>query len=269
MKRYLIFGLLLATMFSVGVVLAAKPERGLATVNPSGGQAMVFIPSRAIEIAPGIFSLGTALDHNGKEVEGYAYIDYKKGFAKPSRGGSGATASCYSFLANGAKWKTTESYVVASDIDAILTGKDFETWDTQVAFDVFGTRDLNSVADGADTVSPDNKNEIMWGNIDSPGAIAVTIVWGVFGGKPSERALVEYDVVFDNTDFVWGDATVNPSVMDFENIATHEFGHAAGLADLYQPSCSEQTMYGYANYGEIKKRDLEIGDIAGIKALYK
>jgi len=37
---------------------------------------------------------------------------------------------------------------------------------------------------------------------------------------------------------------------------------------LYNDLCSEQTMYGYAGYGETKKRDLNDGDIAGIKNLY-
>ena len=57
--------------------------------------------------------------------------------------------------------------------------------------------------------------------------------------------------------------------MDLQNIATHEFGHGAGLDDLYEDSCSEETMYGYAENGETKKRTLGSGDIAGIVELYK
>jgi len=57
--------------------------------------------------------------------------------------------------------------------------------------------------------------------------------------------------------------------MDFPNIATHELGHSFGLNDLYTDGCSTQTMYGYADYGEIDKRDLEDGDIQGIWELYK
>ena len=72
--------------------------------------------------------------------------------------------------------------------------------------------------------------------------------------------------MYDDADFDWGIAEAGK--MDFENIATHELGHAVGLGDLYTSECSEQTMYGYAGYGEIKKRDLEAGDIAGITKLY-
>ena len=55
--------------------------------------------------------------------------------------------------------------------------------------------------------------------------------------------------------------------MDFDNIATHELGHSVGMADLYN-TCTDETMYGYSTAGEIKKRDLNIGDINGINSLY-
>jgi len=56
--------------------------------------------------------------------------------------------------------------------------------------------------------------------------------------------------------------------MDLQNIATHELGHGVGLGDLYITACSEETMYGYSNYGETKKRTLNAGDIMGIQKLY-
>ena len=56
--------------------------------------------------------------------------------------------------------------------------------------------------------------------------------------------------------------------MDLENIATHELGHSIGLGDLYTSSCAQETMYGYADFGEISKRDLNSGDILGISKLY-
>ena len=72
-----------------------------------------------------------------------------------------------------------------------------------------------------------------------------------------------------NTDYSWSlDASLEPTKMDFDNIATHELGHAFGLADLYTSSCSIQTMFGYSTEGEISKRTLEQGDIKGIQTLY-
>jgi len=109
---------------------------------------------------------------------------------------------------------------------------------------------------------------VMFAAIDDPGVIAVTITWGVFSGPPSGRELVEWDQVYDDVDFAWGDADTNTSAMDLLNIAVHEIGHAAGLAhpDL---TCTDETMYAYAAEGETKKRDLNAGDIAGIRDIYE
>lgn len=255
----------LLTIFSL-LVFTAPVFAVPATVVPSG--ETVNVPITAVIRSP-VISLGTAVDKSsGKVVEGYAIIHYKNNnagnFAKGAK-----TPACYAFLSKGARWKTTEPYAVGSGIDALAVARDLETWDSQVAFEVFGSQNTASTTDGADTLAPDNKNEIMWGDVSTPGAIAVAIVWGIFSGPLQYRQIVEYDVVFDNIDYTWGDAAINPSVMDFENIATHELGHGAGMADLYQGGCSEETMYGYAGNGEIKKRDLNAGDIAGIKALYR
>lgn len=84
---------------------------------------------------------------------------------------------------------------------------------------------------------------------------------------PPTREIVEFDVLFD-TNYDWGDATVDPTVMDLQNIATHEIGHGVGLDDIYESACSEVTMYGYSTSGETKKRTLEAPDITGVQKLY-
>jgi len=114
--------------------------------------------------------------------------------------------------------------------------------------------------------APDTRNEVSWGNYPTAGVIAVCRMWGVFSGKPSQRQITEFDIMFD-TDYAWGDAKANPTVMDLQNIATHELGHGiAGLDDMYDDT--ELTMYAYSTYGEIKKRDLAQGDINGVQANY-
>lgn len=256
----------------------AASERVSATVNPSG--RTVAIPSTAVEVAPGVFSLGAAVA-DGQAVEGYAIVHPRKAYHhRPGHSagpGSGAGSStCYGFFASGARWKVTEPYVLdtanGDGMPAAFveteTAAAFETWDAQIAFDLFGSRDTGGTVDGADTVSPDDKNEVFFGSISDPGAIAVTIVWGVFRGPAFQRQLVEYDVVFDDADYTWGDATLDASVMDYPNIAIHEFGHAGGLIDIYDSACSEVTMYGYGTEGETKKRTLEPPDITGVRALY-
>ena len=65
-----------------------------------------------------------------------------------------------------------------------------------------------------------------------------------------------------------GEGPIRIKAFDVENIATHEMGHALGLADLYNIVNSELTMYGYASKGETKKMSLESGDIAGVEYIY-
>jgi len=115
---------------------------------------------------------------------------------------------------------------------------------------------------------------MVFANYDDPDVIAVTIIWGYFSGKPSDRRIIEFDILFD-TDFNWGDTGEtsesqlgNTSVMDLWNIATHEIGHGLGLSDLYESTCTEVTMYGYSQEGETKKRTLDQADITAIQKLY-
>lgn len=223
-----------------------------------------------------VFSLGIAIE-NGKIVQGYAIIHYKEGFGKPPWAGKpdGGTDDCYEFLARGAKWKTIEPYIVnpantrGLDAGFIMDNLavNIEKWEIAAGIEILGTGSATSETLVADTQSPDNRNEVYFADIAEPGAIAVTIVWGIFRGPPKQRELVEWDQIYDDFDFDWS-ATGESGKMDFENIATHELGHSVGLDDLYEERCSEQTMYGYADYGETKKRTLEAGDIAGVTELY-
>lgn len=251
---------------------------GLVSVARASSHRTFSLPPHAKKITENLYDLGQAVV-NGRLAQGYAIVHYKNGQShRPNhgKGGSGGT-TCYGFLAKDARWKTTEPYVLnefnnsgmpASFVSSVTSGS-MGTWDNQVAFQVFGSRNTTQAVDGADTSAPDNKNEVYFAGITDPGVIGVTIVWGYFAGPPFARELIEYDMVFDDVDYRWGDATLDPLVMDYQNIATHELGHAAGLADLYESTCSQETMYGYAAGGETKKRDLNTGDIQGIKTLYK
>ena len=211
-------------------------------------------------------------------LEKRTFIHYKKKKknAKPEKKPKPPRkATCYDFLARQAKWKIGESYVV-NPVNNFGLSEPFissaletsvNTWDVQTSFDIFGSGSLDSSA-VVDLTKTDGKNVVAFANYSVDGVIAVTNVWGYFSGPPRLRELVEWDMILD-TDYVWGDGTVDPTVMDLQNIATHELGHSAGLADLYTIECSAQTMYGYSGEGELKKRTLESGDIAGIRALYK
>ncbi len=284
MKKIIVVSLILGVMLmTIGLVVA----------HNKANQRVMNLPAKAIEVAPGVFYLGKAID-KGRIVEGYAMFvkpgtECGNGICEsgenarkcPADCGGGEdpeepdTSSCYEFLAKEAKWKSVEPYIVdptnTRGLNENFVKKnlalDIGKWEDAagVGVDILGD-EISGIVDGADLDSPDNKNEVMFANIDYEGAIAVAIVWGYFGGPPPFRELVEWDMVFDDVDFNWGIGEAEK--MDFENIATHELGHAVGLDDLYKDLCSEQTMYGYATEGETKKRSLESGDITGIRALY-
>ncbi|MBC7225105.1 MAG: matrixin family metalloprotease [Anaerolineae bacterium] len=280
----------------LGVLVLAAMMVTLAGSASAAGRPPVTLPEQAKWVAPGVYYLGTAIDRD-RLVEGYAFVRYKKAFGKPgTECGNGICepgenankcpqdcgggeepdgSSCYSFLARGARWRAVEPYLVdpTNDWDLSPTfvrgnvATDIAKWERSAGMDILGDETSGTV-DGADTESPDGKNELYFGEIAEEGAIAMTIVWGVFRAPPSARQLVEWDQVYDQVDFGWSDSG-ETGRMDFENIATHELGHSVGMGDLYTTDCSEQTMYGYASEGETKKRTLEAGDIAGVRELYQ
>jgi hypothetical protein len=278
-KKITAVNAILGILMSGGVVWA-MPSFEAVHVTKSKNAVNVVIPENAVEITDGVFDLGFAVDSGGRVVQGLAFVHYKKGYEHknqhPAKNGGKTASSCFAHLAKGARWKVTENYRVnpvnTEGIDeAVVRGllaDALGAWDSEVAFNVFGTEEAGAV-DGAEIGNLNEKNEFMFGSIDSAGAIAVTYVWGIFYGPPGGRELVEWDMVFDQDDFVWSaDAVGVSGAMDFLNIAAHEVGHAAGMG---HPSdgCVEETMYRFAGAGEIKKRDLNAGDISGIKALYK
>lgn len=230
-----------------------------------------------------VVDLGQARDpKTGELVEGRAIIHRQDSQAKAKPGG-GTTTKCYGYLASGAKWKTIEPWVVNPTNLSGLNGAfvfdnlalDITKWEDGTDGVIGNGVGVNILGDGsstldmlaADTAAPDGINEVYFGAVDSPGAIAVTIVWGVFSGPTFQRQLVEWDQVYDDVDYPWsGSGETNK--MDFENIATHELGHSVGMADLYNSTCATETMYGYASFGETQKRDLNTGDIKGINGLY-
>jgi len=248
-----------------------------ATNEKSGIGVTVTIPSHAVEVAPGVFQLPDATNVDGRVVQGFMFVDYKNTHAKPpgaGKGGGGGTTKCYSFLASGAKWKTVEPWVVnptnteGLDSNFVLSNlaSSIQKWETASGINILGDGSTTNATLVADTSSPDGVNEVYFGNVGSSGAIAVTIVWGIFGGPPSQRKLVEWDQVYDQVDFDWS-ATGEANKMDFENINAHELGHSNGMGHP-DDSCTEETMFRFASTGETKKRDLNAGDIAGIQALY-
>jgi hypothetical protein len=240
------------TILSVSLASsAALASQSLVPAYVTPANAVISVPEKAIGNSPAL--------------EKYVFIHYKKGFAKPNGAGAKQPA-CYAYLSKGAKLKGTKNFVVSPALDAATIWNSGQEWESHTSANLFGTYSEDSTANW-DGDTPDGRNEFSLGNYPKPGVIAVTVIWGYFSGPPQTREITEFDVMFD-TDYTWGDVDVSGAgVMDWQNIATHEIGHGTGLADLYN-TCAEETMYGYSEEGETKKRTLNAGDIAGLQKLY-
>ena len=238
---------------------------------------LLSVASSSEDVVP----LGVAIDPKSKKVvEGYAIIHHRKDKkVKPDKVGKPdkvKDAVCYEFLSKGAKWQSFEDWVVNPLNDAGLNedfifgnlSADISKWETASGGkDILGNGAIDYTTSVEDINSLDDKNAVYFAGIESSNTIAVTYIWGIFGGPPFMRELVEWDQIY-NTDLRWSE-TGESDKMDFENIATHELGHSVGMGDLYSDECGEQTMYGYAREGDVNKQTLESGDIAGISSLYK
>jgi len=115
---------------------------------------------------------------------------------------------------------------------------------------------------------PDGKNVITWRPLSLP-IVAIAIVWY----NPSNNEIVEADMILNHR-LPWGidpddEGPQTIDVFDIQNIVTHEAGHWCGLDDIYDPTYTEMTMYGFTTIGETKKISLEPGDIAGAQEVYK
>jgi hypothetical protein len=208
------------------------------------------------------------------------FVHYRKPPAKPDGKPPRSESQCYGFLARGVKWNDPENsaFLVDATNSQGLKDKDVfaaieaaaTAWSEQTTAGILPTCSLASGL-SADWDSPDGLNEIVFGDLTEQypggGVIAVTVVWGIFGGPPSQRGIMEFDMVLDDANFDWS-TNGDPDKMDVQDIATHELGHAVGLDDLYESRCSEVTMYGYSTEGETKKCTLEPADITGLLTLY-
>ncbi|NYT20442.1 MAG: matrixin family metalloprotease [Methanomicrobiales archaeon] len=216
-----------------------------------------------------------AQDHspvfNGEDIGRIDFIHYAKpdGIGKPpSAVKPPKVDTCYDLM--GIRWKSlpvnyivnpsnTQSLPQGFITDAISASA--LTWDDSTSSGLFAAGTTGDVRYRVF----DGMNAITFGD-DDPGIIAVTSVW--YSRRTKE--ILEFDIRF-NEYYTWGEATLSaddPDCMDLQNIATHELGHAVGLGDVYNPDCSAVTMYGYSDYEDIEKRDLELPDITGLQSIY-
>jgi len=216
------------------------------------------------------------------------FIHFRKAPGKPpwAGGGNGGgngkkeEEGVYSYIAKGVKWKSEEDILLNPTFDENLDGDldqfvidatiaGLAEWESadganlQIFGDIFIDETV-TYSDGARR----GYNTISFGHYANSSVIGITTIWGYFTGPPGQREIIETHIQL-NDDFEWGNADIDSALMDVQNILTHELGHCAGMDDVYETNAVEETMYGYSEEGEVKKRDLYLGDIAGITGLYK
>jgi len=138
----------------------------------------------------------------------------------------------------------------------------FQTWEE----DPGSYMDYTQAGTTSMTGGKDGYNVVYWGYIDGPGGIvAVCTHWYIV----ATLEIVEFDIKFDSGDS-WQiyENTASNTSFDVRNVATHEIGHTLSLGDLYDPSDSMETMYGYVSHGQTTRRTLYTGDFQGLNVIY-
>lgn len=246
--------------------------------------------------------------HRLKEVEGYAFLhnhgqapaasaapstSKSVYFGRASNNNQTASAdtsrrkraapACWSPIAVGAVWKTSLGFYINARnnqglstrfiVSSLLQAQDawncaLRSKNRLVIGPLLGVRADLSGSD-INIAGPDGSNVVGFGSIDGhAGAIGVTILYGMFTQNAAFNEIVEFKMLLDSQHYVFGDATLRSNTIDLLSTVTHEMGHAFGNEDIYDPDCSDVTMFGSASAGESKKRTLETADVAGIQTLY-
>lgn len=107
----------------------------------------------------------------------------------------------------------------------------------------------------------DSTNTVGWVPSLPGNAVGLTTCFAPFD------LIVECDMELNDL-YTWS-TNGAAGTYDVKNAAAHEFGHWIILDDLYGSGDSEETMYGYIDPGETKKRDLHWGDAAGVRFVYR
>ena len=227
-----------------------------------------------------------------RSLHGYAFVHYHEKHSEWARNYTAHPAhkfakrqvtACSAPIAEGAKWRSSEGYFVHTrntqglGEEYILTSVSRAVDKWQCVMDGLGIYAIGPRIGVKRNVSasefvidrPTGQNEIGFGPIEGrPGTVAVTVVWGVFGGPVETREIREFKMRFDEEHYRFGNASLSGQFMDLEGIATHEVGHAYGLDDIYVSQCDHVTMFGTSRTGERKKRTLGPEDVAGLRGLY-
>ncbi len=188
---------------------------------------------------------------------------------------SASIPTCCAFIGGGAKWNGVATFKFDITNPDGLSSSQLETWQN-AAFNQWNNAltDLNVLAPVViedlpgflDPNVPDGINTIVFDIIDITGVIAITSTNYIQSG--GSVTIFESDIVY-NTQVPLGDGSSSSNVYDFWSVATHETGHAIGLAHPPQTNeCVDSTMYPTVGLGQTNKRDITGTDAQCLQILY-
>jgi hypothetical protein len=193
------------------------------------------------------------------------FVDY----AKPTSAVGGLTvtteSSDFKLFYGGARWFSGDQveYIIAGSQP--VSRANAAVADGVATIDGFVTARSFALKNSTTQMNPCTglPNTIEWVSIDGPGNVLGSTSFCYY---LATKEIVGFTVMLDK-DEAWSIGGT-PTTFDVQNIATHEFGHVAGLAHVSAPKDVCLTMYPYADYGETQKRTLGLGDKLGMQSLY-
>ena len=232
-------------MSTVALQAVATPNENAN--DKAQNNAKFEIPKNAVEIAPGIFSLGT-IESNGLILEGIMSLHHRNGHTGGPGGDTSGEIECYSYsFGKPLQWREQENWIVnpsnnngLDEVKVVATlNAGIDEWEFGAETGILGTGTNTTDTLVADTATPlDDVNEIYFADIrNSDGSpnnniLGMTITWAVVNGPPFARGIVEMDQVYNDNvnDFNWSiEENGVAGKFDFGSTATHEWGHGVGM----------------------------------------
>lgn len=179
------------------------PTTAIAAPNENANdkaheKATFQIPNNAVEIAPGIYSLGT-IESNGEILEGVMSLHHRPGHTGGPEGNTSGETQCYSYIfGKQLQWRELEDWIVnATNTKGLTETEIMDTlnagifqWESHSGTNILGSGSLTDATLVADYDSTDDQNEIYFADIrnsdGSPNSniLGVTITWAVSNGPP-------------------------------------------------------------------------------------
>jgi hypothetical protein len=250
-----------------GITVQVPPRGTTVTAEAIGSKG------NTVQLAVETRRDGSVLIHRGEQAERVAMV-----------GATGGACGDGAYTLGGARWRSTyQWYASAANLPSNISFSGAETSFKKAvshiinAYNDCGRRDSveatasyagktsssPDVSDNAGCRSPDGRNEMGFKRLPS-GYLAFSCAWRTSGGS-----IIHGDTAY-NTRYKW--YTSKPSGCywrwSIESVATHELGHAFGLAHVAEGSHSKLTMSTVIYPCQSGEATLGLGDLRGLEALY-